>query len=54
MPTRVLGRTIVALVAADRLNVNDTKALNPQLRRSTLTTLEVWPGVNVRVPFTPV
>ena len=54
MPTRVLGRTIAAFVAADRLNVNDKNALNRQLRRVTLTTLVVWPGLNVRVPFTPV
>ena len=54
MPTRVLGRTMAALVAADRLNVNDTKAPRWQLRRVTLTTLVVWPGLNVRVPFTPV
>ena len=54
MPTRVLGRTIAAFVAPDRLNVNDKNVLNPQLRRATLTTLEVWPGLNVRVPLTPV
>ena len=50
MPTRVLGRTIAAFVAPDRLNVNDKNVLNPQLRRSTRTNWMVWPGVKVRVP----